>query len=222
MSMIEKTVLRSEASLLSSHKVLRNTYALLSLTLIFSALMAGVAMAVGVPYGASSLSSLVALGLLWFVMPRTASSSAGLWVIFLITGLLGFGLGPVLEMYLKLPNGPQLVMTAMGGTGVIFLGLSGYVLTTRRNFSFIGGFLAVGMMVALIAVVANLFLHMPVFSLALSAMFILLMSGMILYQTSEIIHGGETNYILATVSLYLSIYNLFISLLQLLGVMGDE
>jgi modulator of FtsH protease len=222
MSMIEKTVLHSEASLLSSHKVLRNTYALLSLTLIFSALMAGVAMAVGVPYGASSLSSLVALGLLWFVMPRTANSSAGLWVIFLITGLLGFGLGPVLEMYLKLPNGPQLVMTAMGGTGVIFLGLSGYVLTTRRNFSFIGGFLAVGMMVALIAVVANLFLHMPVFSLALSAMFILLMSGMILYQTSEIIHGGETNYILATVSLYLSIYNLFISLLQLLGVMGDE
>jgi modulator of FtsH protease len=222
MSMIEKTVLRSEPSLLSTHKVLRNTYALLSLTLLFSALMAGVSMVAGVPYGASMICSMVALGLLWFVMPRVANSSKGLWVTFLITGLLGFGLGPVLSMYLALPNGGQLVMTAMGGTGLIFLGLSGYVLTTRKNFSFIGGFLAVGMMVALIAIVANLFLQIPVFSLALSAMFILLMSGMILYQTSEIIHGGETNYILATVSLYLSIYNLFISLLQLLGVMGDE
>ncbi len=222
MSMIEKTVLRSEPSLLSTHKVLRNTYALLSLTLLFSALMAGVSMAVGVPYGASMISSIVALGLLWFVMPRVANSSKGLWVTFLVTGLLGFGLGPVLSMYLALPNGGQLVMTAMGGTGLIFLGLSGYVLTTRKNFSFIGGFLAVGMMVALIAIVANLFLQIPVFSLALSAMFILLMSGMILYQTSEIIHGGETNYILATVSLYLSIYNLFISLLHLLGVMRDE
>jgi modulator of FtsH protease len=222
MSMIEKTVLRSEPSLLATHKVLRNTYALLALTLLFSALMAGVSMAVGVPYGASMLCSLVAMGLLWFVMPRAANSGAGLWVIFLITGLLGFGLGPILSMYLKLPNGAQLVMTAMGGTGVIFLGLSGYVLTTRKNFSFIGGFLAVGMMVALVAMVANLFLHMPVFSLALSAMFMLLMSGMILYQTSEIIHGGETNYILATVTLYLAIYNLFLTLLQLLGVAGDE
>jgi modulator of FtsH protease len=222
MSMIEKTILHTESSLLASHKVLRNTYALLALTLLFSALMAGVSMAVGVPYGASMMSSLVAMGLLWFVMPRTANSSTGLWVIFLITGLLGFGLGPILSMYLKLPNGAQLVMTAMGGTGLIFLGLSGYVLTTRKNFSFIGGFLAVGMMVALVAMVANLFLHMPVFSLALSAMFMLLMSGMILYQTSEIIHGGETNYILATVSLYLSIYNLFIILLQLLGVASDE
>lgn len=222
MSMIEKTVLRSESSLLSTHKVLRNTYALLAMTLIFSALMAGVSMAVGVPIGASMISSVAALGLLWFVMPRVANSSNGLWVIFLITGLLGFGLGPVLNMYLQLPNGGQLVMTAMGGTGLIFLGLSGYVLTTRKNFSFIGGFLAVGMMVALVAIVANLFLQIPVFSLALSAMFILLMSGMILYQTSEIIHGGETNYILATISLYLTIYNLFVSLLQLLGVMGDE
>jgi modulator of FtsH protease len=222
MSMIEKTVLHTESSLLASHKVLRNTYALLALTLLFSALMAGVSMAVGVPYGASMLSSLVAMGLLWFVMPRAANSSTGLWVIFLITGLLGFGLGPILSLYLKMPNGAQLVMTAMGGTGLIFLGLSGYVLTTRKNFSFIGGFLAVGMMVALVAMVANMFLHMPVFSLALAAMFMLLMSGMILYQTSEIIHGGETNYILATVTLYLAIYNLFITLLQLLGVASDE
>jgi modulator of FtsH protease len=222
MSMIEKTVLRSEPSLLSTHKVLRNTYALLALTLLFSAVMAGVSISVGAPYGVSTMTSLVAMGLLWFVMPRTANSSAGLWVIFLITGMLGFGLGPIISHYLALPNGGQVVMTALGGTGLIFLGLSGYVLTTRRDFTFIGGFLAVGMMVALVAIVASLFLHMPAFSLALSALFILLMSGMILYQTSEIIHGGETNYIMATVTLYLAIYNLFISLLQILGVASDE
>ena len=222
MSMIEKTVLRSESSLLATHKVLRNTYALLALTLLFSAVTAGVSISVAAPYGVSTVSSLVAMGLLWFVMPRTANSSAGLWVIFLITGLLGFGLGPIIGHYLALPNGGQIVMTALGGTGLIFLGLSGYVLTTRKDFTFIGGFLAVGMMVALVAIVANLFLHMPVFSLALSALFILLMSGMILYQTSEIIHGGETNYIMATVTLYLAIYNLFISLLQILGVASDE
>jgi modulator of FtsH protease len=220
--MIEKTVLHSEASLLATHKVLRNTYALLALTLLFSAVMAGVSISVAAPYGVSTVSSLVAMGLLWFVMPRTANSSAGLWVIFLITGLLGFGLGPIISHYLALPNGGQVVMTALGGTGLIFLGLSGYVLTTRKDFTFIGGFLAVGMMLALVAIVANLFLHMPVFSLALSALFILLMSGMILYQTSEIIHGGETNYIMATVTLYLAIYNLFISLLQILGVASDE
>ena len=222
MSMIEKTVLRTDTSLLATHKVLRNTYALLALTLLFSAVMAGVSISIAAPYGVSTVSSLVAMGLLWFVMPRTANSSAGLWVIFLITGLLGFGLGPIIGHYLALPNGGQVVMTALGGTGLIFLGLSGYVLTTRKDFTFIGGFLAVGMMVALVAIVANLFLHMPVFSLALSALFILLMSGMILYQTSEIIHGGETNYIMATVTLYLAIYNLFISLLQILGVASDE
>jgi modulator of FtsH protease len=125
-------------------------------------------------------------------------------------------------MYLSIPNGSQIVMTAMGGTGIIFLGLSGYVLTTRKDFSFIGGFLMVGILVAFLAGIASMFLSMPGLSLAVSAMFVLLMSGLILYQTSEIIHGGETNYILATVTLFVSIYNLFLSLLHLLGALGGN
>jgi modulator of FtsH protease len=135
---------------------------------------------------------------------------------------MGLTLGPIINMYLSIPNGDQVVMTAMGGTGIIFLGLSGYVLTTRKDFSFIGGFLMVGILVAFLAGIASLFFSMPGLSLAVSAMFVLLMSGLILYQTSEIIHGGETNYILATVTLFVSIYNLFLSLLQLLGALGGD
>ncbi len=135
---------------------------------------------------------------------------------------MGVTLGPIISMYLSIPNGHSIVMTAMGGTGIIFLGLSGYVLTTRKDFSFLGGFLMVGILVAFLAGLAAYFLSMPGLSLAVSAMFILLMSGLILYQTSAIIHGGETNYILATVTLFVSIYNLFLSLLQLLGVFGGN
>ena len=136
---------------------------------------------------------------------------------------MGLTLGPIISMYLSVPNGSQIVMTAMGGTGVIFLGLSGYALTTRKDFSFLGGFLMVGILVAFLAGIASMFLSMPGLSLAVSAMFILLMSGLILYQTSQIIHGGETNYIMATVTLYISIYNQFLSLLQLLGAFaGDD
>jgi len=142
--------------------------------------------------------------------------------VFALTGFMGLTLGPIISMYLSIPNGDQIVMTAMGGTGVIFLGLSGYALTTRKNFSFLGGFLMVGILVAFLAGIASLFFSMPGLSLAVSAMFILLMSGLILYQTSEIIHGGETNYIMATVTLFISIYNLFISLLQLLGAFGGN
>ncbi len=143
--------------------------------------------------------------------------------VFALTGFLGFTLGPLLNAYLALPNGPQLVMTALGGTGVIFLGLSGYALTTRKDFSFMGGFLVVGILVAFLAGIGALIFSLPGLSLAVSAMFVLLMSGLILYQTSEIIHGGETNYILATVTLYVSLYNLFTSLLHLLGAFsGDD
>jgi modulator of FtsH protease len=148
----------------------------------------------------------------------------GLVFVFALTGFMGLTLGPILTMYIKaFSNGHELIMTALGGTGVIFLGLSGYALTTRKDFSFMGGFLMVGVLVAFLAGLGALFFTIPALSLAVSAMFILLMSGMILFQTSEIIHGGETNYILATVSLYVSIYNLFLSLLQLLGVFsGDD
>jgi modulator of FtsH protease len=207
----------------AAQKVLRQTYTLLSMTLLFSAAMAGVSMAINAPYGLSMLCSLVSMGLLWFVVPRTANSEAGIWVVFGVTGLLGFGLGPVLNMYLKhLANGPQVVMMSLGLTGAIFLGLSAYAVTTRRDFSFMRGFLMGGMVLVIVLslgmLVASLFgVHLQPMSLALSGMVALLMCGMILYQTGDIINGGETNYVLATVSLYLSIYNLFVSLLQILG-----
>ena len=217
MSMIEKTVIRSEQSVLSTNKVLRNTYTLLSMTLIFSALCAGAAIALKMPPLGMLVTMVGYFGLL-FLTTRFSNSGLGLLFVFALTGFMGLTLGPIISMYLSIPNGDQIVMTAMGGTGIIFLGLSGYVLTTRKDFSFIGGFL----MVAFLAGIASVFLSMPGLSLAVSAMFVLLMSGMILYQTSEIIHGGETNYILATVTLFVSIYNLFLSLLQLLGALGGD
>ena len=221
MSMLDKTVVVSQPSVLSTNKVIRNTYTLLSLTLLFSALTAGIAVMTNMPFINPIITLVGYFGLL-FLTTRFRNSGLGLLFVFALTGFMGLTLGPIISAYLHLPNGGQIVMTAMGGTGVIFLGLSGYALTTRKDFSFIGGFLMVGILVAFLASIASLFLALPGLSLAVSAMFILLMSGLILYQTSEIIHGGETNYIMATVTLYIAIYNLFLSLLQLLGVMSDE
>ncbi|MDH5548084.1 MAG: Bax inhibitor-1/YccA family protein [Gammaproteobacteria bacterium] len=209
-------------SVVPKNKVLRNTYTLLSLTLVFSAITAGISMFIEVPYGVSLFTSIGALVLIWFVLPRTANSAAGLGVVFLITGMLGFGLGPMLSHYLALPNGGQLVMTAMGGTGAVFLGLSGYALATRKDFSFLGGFVMAGMIAVLVTALANIFLEIPALSLAISGAVILLMSAFILFDTSRIVNGGETNYIMATVGLYLSIYNIFVSLLQILGVFGSD
>ncbi len=208
---------------LAVNKVIRNTYILLSMTLLFSALMAWVSMVLEVSPGFSMICSLAALALIWFVIPRTANSSAGLGVVFLFTGLLGFGLGPVISTYIHVfSNGAQLVMMAMGGTGLIFLGLSGYALTTRKDFSFIGGFLFAGILVAFIAGIGAMIFGLHGLSLAVSAMFVLLMAGVILFETSRLVHGGETNYILATVSLYVAIYNLFLSLLQLLAAFSGQ
>ncbi len=212
----------STTSAVSMNKVLRNTYLLLSFTLLFSALTAGISMMLHVSHVVSIVCSFAAMGLIWFVLPRTANSSAGIGVVFAITGLLGFGLGPILNHYLALSNGPQLIATSLGGTGVIFLALSGYVLTTKRDFRFMGGFLVVGLVIAVLAMVANIFLQIPALSLALSSAIILIMSGFILFDTSRIINGGETNYINATVSLYLSIYNIFVSLLHILGIFGGD
>ncbi len=218
-----QTVVRTADSTLATNKVLRNTYTLLSMTMLFSAAMAAISVFVESGPGTYLLSVMGAMGLIWLVLPRTANSGAGVGVVFAITGLMGFGLGGVLNQYLALSNGPQLIMTAMGGTGVIFLGLSAYALMTRRDFSFLGGMLFVGMLVILVAALANIFLAIPAMTLAISSVIIMLMSGFILYDTSRIIHGGETNYIMATVSLYLSIYNIFISLLQILGALsGDD
>jgi modulator of FtsH protease len=205
-----------------ANKVLKNTYILLSATLAFSAVMALVSMSLAVPPIAYMISVIASMVLGIFVLPRTANSSTGIGVIFLVTGLLGFGLGSILSMYLALPKGPQIIATAMGGTGIIFLGLSAYAMTTKRNFSFMAGFLFAGMMVLVIAMLANIFLEMPALAMAVSGGIILVMSGFILFDTSRIINGGETNYIMATYGLYLSIFNIFISLLNLLGMMSND
>lgn len=214
---------RTQASAIATNKVLRNTYSLLSMTLLFSAATAGLAMVLDLPHPGIVITLVGYFGLL-FLTTKFRNSAWGIAFVFALTGFMGLTLGPILNAYLThLANGEQLVMTALGGTGVIFLGLSAYALISRKDFSFMGGMLMAGILVAFLAGIAALFLpNMPGLHVAVSAMFILLMSGMILYQTSAIVHGGETNYILATVSLYVSIYNLFTSLLQLLGIFGGD
>lgn len=213
---------RSEVSILETNKVLKNTYLLLSMTLLFSALTAGLSMALNLPHPGMIVTLVGYFGLL-FLTSKFSNSSLGILFVFALTGFMGVTLGPILNMYLNhFGNGHVLIMTALGGTGVIFLGLSGYALTTRKDFSFMGGFLMVGILVAFLAGIGAMVFAIPALSLAVSAMFMLLMSAMILYQTSEIIHGGETNYILATVSLFVSIYNLFTILLQFLGIFGGD
>jgi modulator of FtsH protease len=208
-------------SVISTNKVLRNTYMLLGLTLLFSAATAGVSMAMNLGHGTALILSLVGFGLL-FVVHATADSSKGLVAIFAFTGVMGASIGPLLNHYLAMPGGPELVMQALGGTALIFFGLSAYALTTRKDFSFMGGFLMVGLLVAVVAMIANIFLNIPALSLTISAAVVMIMSGLILFDTSRIINGGETNYIRATVSLYLNIYNLFIHLLHLLTALGGD
>lgn len=214
-------IVRSSESALATNKVLRNTYMLLAMTLLFSAAMAGTSMALDLGRGVGTMAFFASLALVWFVLPRVENSSAGIYVVFAFTGLLGLSIGPTVEAYMNIPNGSSIVATALGGTGTIFLGLSAYVLVTKKDFSFMGGFLFIGLLVAIVAMIANFFLQIPALSMALSAAIILIMSGFILFDTSRIINGGETNYIRATVGLFLSIYNIFQGLLMLLG-MGDE
>jgi modulator of FtsH protease len=210
-----------QAGVLATNKVIRNTYTLLSMTLVFSAVMAGVSMALNLPHPGLILTLVGYFGLL-FATAKFRNSVWGLAFVFALTGFMGYTLGPIISNYLALPNGGQIVMTAMGATGAIFLGLSGYALTTRKDFSFMGGFLMVGIITAFLAGLGAMFFEMPALSLAVSAMFVLLMAGLILYETSNIIHGGETNYIMATVTLFVAIFNLFTSLLHLLGFMSSD
>ncbi|MDH5571030.1 MAG: Bax inhibitor-1/YccA family protein [Gammaproteobacteria bacterium] len=216
------TVVGTQQSALATNKVLRNTYTLLSMTLLVSGMMAFFGMSMGLSHGAALVADIVAIAMLWFVLPRTANSATGIPVIFAITGLLGLGLGPVISFYLNMPNGANVVMTALGGTGVIFLGLSGYALTTRKDFSFMAGFLMVGMFVVIGAALLNIFLEIPAMHLALNAVIVMIMSGFILFQTSQIIHGGERNYIMATASIFLSLLNMFQALLHLLGAFSKD
>lgn len=203
-------------SVLATNKVIRNTYTLLSMTLLFAAATAGVSIALNLPHPGLIITLIGYFGLL-FATTRLRNSGWGIVSVFALTGFMGYTLGPIVSHYLNLPNGTQTVMMAMAGTAAIFLGLSGYALTTRKDFSFMGGFLAVGVLVAFLAGLAAIFFQIPALSLTVSAAFVMLMSGLILFETSNIIHGGETNYIMATVSLFVSLFNLFTSLLHLLG-----
>ena len=218
----QQAIARPAVSGLEINKVLKNTYALLAMTLLFSAAVAGLSMTFNWPHPGLVITLVGYFGLL-FLTSRFRNSGLGILFVFALTGFMGLTLGPVISAYLgAFSNGHQLVMTAMGGTGVIFLGLSAYVLTTRKDFSFMAGFLFAGILVAFLAGLGAVIFSIPALSLAVSAMFVMLMSGLILYETSQIVHGGETNYIMATVTLYISIYNLFLSLLHLLGIFGGD
>jgi len=222
MSTPRPDMLRTASVQVADNRLIRNTYTLLAMTLLFSAATAGLSMALDLPHPGILITLVGYFGLL-FLVTRLRDSAWGLAAVFALTGFMGLTLGPIVQAYLTmLPNGGQVVMMAMGGTGAIFLGLSGYALTSRRDFSFMGGFLMVGILVAFLAGLGAIFFQLPALSLAVSAMFVLLMSGLILYQTSNLVHGHETNYIMATVTLYISIYNLFLSLLQLLGFASSD
>ena len=203
------------------NRVLRNTYLLLGMTLAFSAVTALVAMAMNAPHPGFIITLVGFFGLLYAVH-KTADSSLGLLFTFLFTGFLGFTAGPILNAYMSLANGPSLVASALGTTAAAFIGLSAYAVITRRDFSFLSGFLVVGFFVLMGAVVLGFFFDLSAFSVAISCGFVLFASAAILWQTSAIVHGGETNYIRATVMLYVSFYNLFMSLLHIFGVMGDD
>ncbi|MCV6591207.1 MAG: Bax inhibitor-1/YccA family protein [Marinobacterium sp.] len=215
-----------QESLLSTNKMIRNTYMLLAMTMAFSAVMAVVSMIVNPP-PFTHLLTVIGSFVMLFILNKKQNSAAALPLVFAFTGMLGFGLGPILNQYMGLSNGGEIVGTALGMTALTFFGLSAYVLTTRKDFSFMGGFLAAGMIVVVIAMLALLVL--PMFGvdtglapIALSAVIVLLMAGFILYDTSNIVNGHYTNYIMATVSLYLNIYNLFINLLMLTGFLSED
>ena len=211
----------SATSVLATNKVIRNTYMLLSMTLAFSAVTAAGSVALKLPHPGFILTLIGFFGLL-FAVHKLKDSGWGILAVFAMTGFMGYTLGPVISRYLGLPNGGEIVMQAMGGTAAIFIGLSAYAVTTKKDFSFMGGFLMIGILLAFLAGLAAIFLEIPALSLTVSAAFVLLMSGLILYETGNIIHGGETNYVLATVTLFVSIFNLFTSLLHLLGFMGGD
>ena len=211
---IQSTALSPEVT-----KVLRSTYMLLGTTIAFSAIMAGISMAVAAPH--FGLFTLLPYFLCLWMTEKNKNSSKGLFWVFALTGWLGFTLGPILNMYMAV-KGSEPIMLALGSTALIFFAASAFVLTTRKNLSFMTGFLMTGMLVAFVAAIANVFLQIPLLSLTVSSVFALLSAGIIMWQTSAIIHGGERNYISATVTLFVMIYNLFLSLLQIFGIMGDD
>ena len=220
---LDGQVLQSEQSILVTNKLIKNTYMLLSATLAFSAVTAGIAMAMDLPR-MNIFVLLIGFFGLFFLTNKLRNSVWGIAAVFALTGFMGLSMGSIIEMYLtRFSNGHELVMMSFGTTAAMFLGLSGYALTTRKNFNFLSGFLFVGLLVAIFGMIGALFFNIPALSLALSAVVVMLMAGYILYDTSRMVHGEETNYIMATVGLYLNIYNLFINLLALMGFgFGDD
>jgi modulator of FtsH protease len=209
------------ADSVSINKVLRNTYMLLAMTLTFSAVTASIAMALDFGPMLGLGLSILALVLV-FVVIKTADSAAGLFWVFAFTGVMGASIGPMLNRYAGMPNGPEIIMQAFAATALIFFSLSAYTLTSKKDFSFMGNFLFVGLIMVLVAGIANIFFQIPALQLSISAVVVLLMSGFILFDTSRIVQGGETNYIRATVGLYLNVFNLFTALLQLLGFFNSD
>jgi len=213
---------KSQASALATNKVLRNTYALLSMTLIFSAITASIAIATNAAPVNWILQLVVLLGTL-FALQKFQNSVWSIPLVFFFTGFLGFTAGPIVNFYLGMANGGDIVMTALSMTGITFLGLSAYAVSSRKDFTFMGGFLMIGLILVIVASIANIFFAIPALSLVISAVGVLVFSGFILYDTSRMVNGGETNYVMMTVSLYLNIYNLFMMLLHLTGALsGDD
>jgi modulator of FtsH protease len=212
---------RNDAAAVGGRKVLRNTYMLLSMTLLFSGAVAATSMAMNWPHPGLILTLVGYFGLL-FAVHKTKDSAMGIVSVFGLTGFMGYTLGPILSMYASIPGGTGVIASALATTGLIFFGMSGWVMSTGKDLSGWGKSLMVGVLMAFVLSLGAFFFELPALSLAVSALFVILMSGMIAYETSNILHGGETNYIMATVSLYVSLYNLFLSLLQLFGVLGSD
>lgn len=221
MSYRDTTTISTAGRSIEINKVLRNTYFLLAMTLAFSAVTAGIATAMGISGGIGLVLSLVGLGLI-FVVNKKADSASGIFWVFAFTGVMGASLGPLLSYYAAMPQGPALIMQALGSTALVFFALSAYALTSRKDFSFMGNFLFIGLIVVLLAGIGNIFFQIPALHLTINAAIVFIMSGLILFDTSRIINGGETNYIRATVGLYLNVFNLFTALLQLLGVFNSD
>ncbi|MDV6326836.1 Bax inhibitor-1/YccA family protein [Idiomarina sp. Sol25] len=216
-----QTYVGQNESTLAVNKVLRNTYTLLAMTLAFSAIVATISTMMNLPYPGFIITLVAYFGLL-FGIHKTKDSGMGIVLTFALTGFLGYTLGPILNMALSMPGGGEMVATALGGTALTFFATSAYVLTTKKDMSKLGGLVTAGIIMVFVAILANLFFQLPALQLAISAIMIPLMAMLIMWQTSDIINGGERNYILATVTLYVSIYNLFLSLLQLLMAFGGD
>ncbi|MGO1329169.1 MAG: Bax inhibitor-1/YccA family protein [Idiomarina loihiensis] len=216
-----QTYVGQNESTLAVNKVLRNTYTLLAMTLAFSAIVATISTMMNLPYPGFIITLVAYFGLL-FGIHKTKDSGMGIVLTFALTGFLGYTLGPILNMALSMPGGGEMVATALGGTALTFFATSAYVLTTKKDMSKLGGLVTAGIIMVFVAMLANLFFQLPALQLAISAIMIPLMAMLIMWQTSDIINGGERNYILATVTLYVSIYNLFLSMLQLLMAFGGD